>query len=561
MGRSTDNVARPPASTRFDDLIPPWLFCVRGPLAQVLVAVAAPAAALLPLVHFADPTDVRFGPLLALAAIVIAATTSWWATLLGGTLIEAAYWRWGVPPRDTFDLPGAGSVASVLGMAVLVGGLVLLTRRIEDTVDQVRDLDVQRRRDLERSDALANQLAAALRTGNALAGCETRAAVAEALLRSMSLPEPPTTGSIAMVEGQHLRILAACGSTPEIVTRVEGVDLTTSSWLSEVLAGQPVFVEHREEFAAEHPNARVLDLFPSGSWLVLPFRTEGSIGMLSLHYAEPQALRELEAYFFLVAELLATSLARAGSEEGRLAELHHLEQSFAERDRIARTLSTSLIPPVLPELHGFGAAGWLEPASADEVAGDFYDLFPVGRDWVAVLGDVAGKGAEAAAVTSLARYAARAAALSTSDPRDVVDLVDRALSADPSDLLCTVAVVRYCDAQEQIEVVLAGHHKARVIGSDGVRRVGAYGSAAGLGLGTFTGEVTPFGPGDLLLLFSDGVIERDPAFGHDELDEVLAAAPRDPHGLVEHLRRSIEGLDPMRPDDIAVLVVQRRDQP
>jgi serine phosphatase RsbU (regulator of sigma subunit) len=564
VGGAAASPAPPPEPDRFDDLIPRWLFCVRQPVWQAAVALAVPAAVLAPLVALADPADVRFGPALAVAAIAVAASTSWWATLLGGAVIETAYWRWGVPPTSSFRLANGGSVASVIGMTVLLGGLVVLTRRIEQTVAQVRALDTERQRDWaqsealrERAERLADQLTAALQTGNALARCDTRAEVAEALLRSASLPEPPSTGSVAVVDGQHLRLLAAIGSTPEVIARVERIDLSTSSWLPEVLAGQPVFVEEREEFAAQHPDARVLDLFPSGSWLVVPLRTEGTIGMLSLHYSRPQALRELEAYFALLAELLATSLARAAAQEARQAEMHHLEQSFAERDRIARTLSTSLLPPVLPELTGFRAAGWLEPASADEVAGDFYDLFPIGADWVAVLGDVAGKGAEAAAVTSLARYAARAGALSTPDPGKVVDLVDRALSSDPSDLLCTVAVVRYRGDREEIEVTLAGHHQARVLSGACVHRVGTYGSAAGLGLGSFTTEPAPFGRGDLLVLFSDGITERDPAFGHDELDQLLEGAPRDAQALVDHLRAHVHALRPERPDDIAVLVVQR----
>jgi sigma-B regulation protein RsbU (phosphoserine phosphatase) len=557
VARAVSSRARPSGSERFDDLIPRWLFCVRHPVWQAVLAVGLPAAALLPLVAVGDPADVRFGPSLALVGIVIAATTSWRATLLAGLAIEAAYWWWGVPPRSSFGLPSGGSVVSVAGMAVLLGGLVVLTRRIEDTVDQVRALDAERQRDLLRSKALADQLAAALRAGNALAGCETRAEVAAALLASVELPAPVTTGSVSLVEGRHLRVLAAHGSSAEILSRVESIDLATSTWLSEVLAGRPVFVERREDFAATHPGARVLDLFPSGSWLVLPFRTEGTVGMLSLHYADPQPLRELAAYFELLAELLATSLLRAGAEEARRAEMHHLEQSFAERDRIARTLSTSLLPPVLPELAGFEAAGGLVPASADEVAGDFYDLFTVGADWVAVLGDVAGKGAEAAAVTSLARYAARAGALSSRDPLQVVDLVDRTLSSDSSDLLCTVAVVRYRQDRGEVEVALAGHHHARIVSADGVQRVGTYGSAAGLGLGSFSPDSAPLQAGEVLVLFSDGITERDPAFGHDELDALLASGPRDAQALVQHLAERVQRLRPVHPDDIAVLAVRR----
>jgi sigma-B regulation protein RsbU (phosphoserine phosphatase) len=339
---------------------------------------------------------------------------------------------------------------------------------------------------------------------------------------------------------------------------LERADLTTSTWLGDVLAGKPVLVPDREAFATEHPTARALQLYPAGSWVVLPFRTEGSVGMLSLHYLTPQPLQDFELYFSLLAELLSTSLARSSSEAARRRELRELERSFAERDRIARTLSTSLIPTVLPDLPGFRTDHWLEPASADQVAGDFYDLFTVGHgDWIAVLGDVSGKGAEAAAVTSLARYAARTSALSRPDPLSVVDLVDRALTADSSDLYCTMVVVRWCSDQEELQVALAGHHPARLITDDGVQRVGAFGSAAGLDMGSFRLDTAAFHHGDVLLLFSDGLIERDPAFGEDELDELLASAPRDPGELVRHLQRHVERLAVVHPDDIAVLALQR----
>ena len=85
-----------------------------------------------------------------------------------------------------------------------------------------------------------------------------------------------------------------------------------------------------------------------------------------------------------------------------------------ERERVQRlatVLQRSLLPPQLPTIAGIDTAAYYHPASLDEVGGDFYDLFPVSRNtWGFFLGDVCGKGAMAAALTSLIRYTLRTAA-------------------------------------------------------------------------------------------------------------------------------------------------------
>ena len=95
---------------------------------------------------------------------------------------------------------------------------------------------------------------------------------------------------------------------------------------------------------------------------------------------------------------------------------------YEERAQVARTLQRSLLPPVLPQVPGMElAARYLAAGEGNEVGGDFYDCFPTGDgDWALVIGDVCGKGAEAAAVTALARYTVRASATLHSDRPQVV---------------------------------------------------------------------------------------------------------------------------------------------
>lgn len=94
--------------------------------------------------------------------------------------------------------------------------------------------------------------------------------------------------------------------------------------------------------------------------------------------------------------------------------LSALRTVAAERERRAdaERLARTLLPPALPTVPGLQAAAAYYTASPDEVGGDFYDLFPLDdRRWGLFIGDVCGKGVDAAALTSLTRYTLRAAAI------------------------------------------------------------------------------------------------------------------------------------------------------
>jgi sigma-B regulation protein RsbU (phosphoserine phosphatase) len=374
-------------------------------------------------------------------------------------------------------------------------------------------------------------------------------------LDHLGFAEAPTSSSIAVVVDGHLELLASRGAPPEVVAALEAVDLARSGWLADVLAGSPAIIDDRADFEARHPGAQVLRLFASGSWAVVPFRYEHTVGLLSVHFARPRPLSRDADHLAVVAAILAAALERARAQAAHLLEV---ETSLAERDRIARTLSTTLLPPRLPQLPGFTAAGWVIPANDSEVAGDFYDLFAVGDgEWVAILGDVCGKGAEAAAVAALARYAARTVALIDPDPSAIAAVADQALREDSSPLFCTMAIVRYIRAEGAIAVALAGHPPVRCLTASGVRRVGRHGTALGIKGGKSAETVrTPFGPGDTVLLYTDGLTERSRSFDDDALDEDLDGVPdRTAGALVDHVRAVVNDLPADRPDDVAVLAI------
>jgi serine phosphatase RsbU (regulator of sigma subunit) len=136
---------------------------------------------------------------------------------------------------------------------------------------------------------------------------------------------------------------------------------------------------------------------------------------------------------------LAEELARRAATRIDNAGLYH------ERDHIAWTLQQSLLPPALPDIPGFEVAALYRPAGEGyEVGGDFYDVFETAdRAWALVVGDVCGKGPEAAAITGLARHTIRAIAMHDRRPCKVLRSLNEALLGEAwTDRFCTVCYVR-----------------------------------------------------------------------------------------------------------------------
>lgn len=556
----------PAATEGFDDLVPAWMFAVRSVAGRLATGLVVAAIVSVPVLALHDAPALGLAPLLVLGTVVVAATAGWWPTAVTSVLLLAAYCWNGVPPERTIRISDAHGVVSVGVLGVFLAGLVVLTWQVEHAVEAVRALDAARRAaavseaaSRRSAEATAVQSQDALRLAAELPMARTMTDVANRALTQLDQPAKPTASSIAIVRGGRLQILASRGATRKSVELLERTELDASQWFSHVVSGEAAIVNDREQFAKEHPDEAILTLYPCGSWAVVPFRSEDTVGLLSVYYFTPQRLTDYRLYFSLVAELVAAAIERARAEEQVFNYVRELEQAFTERDRIARTLSTTLLPPKFATIPGTSAAGWVVPGTADRVAGDFYDLFPVdGTDWVVVLGDVCGNGAEAAAVTSLARYAARVTSLHNPDPVGIAEVVNDALDADPSELHCTMAIVRYRRAFDSIEVTLAGHPHVRVLHDGEVHRVGKSSPPVGLGLEGFERATHPFLPGDCLVLFSDGVIERCDSFGEDELDDVLGGfGTCEAVNLAELFRKSVLELPQDRIDDIAALVVGR----
>ncbi|TDC82047.1 stage II sporulation protein E [Micromonospora sp. KC606] len=240
----------------------------------------------------------------------------------------------------------------------------------------------------------------------------------------------------------------------------------------------------------------------------------------------------------------------------------------AERRRVAQTLQQSLLPPGLPVVEGIGFAAEYVPTGDDaEVGGDFYDVVPLpdGR-WLVVIGDVSGKGIQAAAVTGLVRDVIRVLIGDGKPLPEVLSRLNETLVERGGGRYCTLALAAVGPAgrgQLDVSLHLAGHDRPVLLrGTGGASFVGIGGTALGLldSITSPTAEI-PLAPGDALVFYTDGVTERRRGrelFGVDRLRD--AAAPLAGYSadvVAARLRATAINFSVETPrDDIAILVLR-----
>ena len=187
---------------------------------------------------------------------------------------------------------------------------------------------------------------------------------------------------------------------------------------------------------------------------------------------------------------------------------------YSDRAYIARTLQQSLLPVELPDIPGVETAARFRPTGeGNEVGGDFYDVFETGnRGWTVVMGDVCGKGPDAAAVTALARYTLRAAAMRERLPSRSLAVLNEALLRQRNDRrFCTVAAayIEKLDHGARAGISSGGHPLPLLMRADGsVEQVGSHGTLLGVVPDPdLDDRAVTLEPGDALVFYTDGVIE------------------------------------------------------
>jgi hypothetical protein len=258
-------------------------------------------------------------------------------------------------------------------------------------------------------------------------------------------------------------------------------------------------------------------------------------------------------------EAMLTQLAQLASVAITNAQLYERERT------IAHTLQRSLRPGALPAVPGLSAAVRFHPAGEGiELGGDFYDLFAA-RDggWSALIGDVQGKGPDAAAVTALARHTMRAAAVYESRPSGVLMTMHQALRDQRADRFCTVAYahLRVGDGRIGVELACGGHPLPLVVHPTGrVEPIGRLGTLLGSDIEPRLTDVSvALEPGDVLVFYTDGVTEvrrrRREVFGHQELVALLeTCAGLPPDAVADRVESAVMTASEGRlRDDVAIL--------
>jgi PAS domain S-box-containing protein len=282
-----------------------------------------------------------------------------------------------------------------------------------------------------------------------------------------------------------------------------------------------------------------------------------ALGVMTLVNAE--SMRRFNDDDRVFAEHVAARAAIA-VENARLA---------TARRQTASTLQRSLLPDVVPQIEGWSVATLYRAARAAaevEVGGDFYDFFRSDGGWLVLLGDVTGKGIEAAVLTSLVRHGGQFLSRYESSPARVLAGLNDALREQPGLWLCTALCARLTPGEAVI--ASAGHPPALVIRDDGrVREIGAVGPI----LGAWTGEDSvdrpvPIAEDETLFVYTDGVIDtqgRDERFGVQRLKRALRdAAGQTPDELLSHLDAELERFQVgSQADDTAALALRPASPP
>jgi len=379
-----------------------------------------------------------------------------------------------------------------------------------------------------------------------------------------------------MTPARAIERLAAKSSNPALARRL--VDLRERTPIRidgphpvarVIRTGESLELGHlTDELIAEitsHKSEReLLEKHRFRSCLVLPLRARGAVlGTITLW------ITRRAGGFDEVARRTAQRLSERAALALDNAHLHE------QQSHIAGVLQRDLLPRSLPDVPGFEVASYFLAAgeAGYEVGGDFYDIFRSGSDsWSVVIGDVCGKGPEAAALTALARYTVRTASGPEATPSAVLRVLHDSISAERSDLrFCTAALVRVDQpanprSATPVTVALGGHPQPLVLrAKGGIENVGQPGTLLGaIPEPGIADKGAKLSPGDAIVLYTDGLLaggEVRP--GRDEegwlATQLTKVAGDSPERIAERVAAAAirrQGGEPR--DDIALLVLRRR---
>lgn len=361
-------------------------------------------------------------------------------------------------------------------------------------------------------------------------------------------------------DGETCRaVVAGAGGETSGVRMLEGRDPAATLSGQVLESGIPEVhpsIDDVSVFGRDSRGRPVLTALGADSLVCVPLRDRrGALGALTL--LRRGAWRRFSAADLTLVEEIADHLALALRAERR----------YQRRSHAADTLQASLLPRALPAVPGLELGAAYRPATDGlDVGGDFYDVFETGDGWGFVLGDVCGKGEEAAAVTAMVRHSVRLLSLWHTES-EVFRRVNHAMRVhrETERFVSVVAVrVEWRAGAPRVRIASAGHPRLAVLSADGdVRLASGGGTVLGVMRDTAVAceEMSPR-PGDTLVLYSDGVTEtRSPAgalYGERRLADTLARARGlAPPQLVKAIEDDLHAYGGGRnSDDVALLALR-----
>jgi serine phosphatase RsbU (regulator of sigma subunit)/PAS domain-containing protein len=363
--------------------------------------------------------------------------------------------------------------------------------------------------------------------------------------------------------GRLLRQFAAGprgGHTDQLARIARGVDPGPESLPALVhSSGKSALLAHPDDPAVlgRGPDGTPLGMILGTASLICVPISDGTTG-----YGTLTLTRLADKGPFGVADLgLAEELGR------HLAIAIRVDRVFRQRSQVAEALQASLLPARLPAVPGLEfAAAYIGATQFQEISGDFYDVFKARDGWGIAVGDVCGKGQDAAAMTAAARHAIRALAHVHGTPADVLAAANEVLVAEDYDdrfVTASLAFIRQRGRGVQVQLGSCGHVGPAVVRADG--RVEIL-EGNGLPLGLFD-DAQPsrleleLHKGDVLFFYTDGVTEArgsDLSFFEDRLaDELAAVAGRSASDIVRAVQELVTSFSSGElKDDVTILAVR-----
>jgi hypothetical protein len=405
-------------------------------------------------------------------------------------------------------------------------------------------------------------LAATARLDNSLDPQQTLRRIA-----STALPELAELCTIDLIDEDGSIVSTVAASVePQLARRVEELRTTQgperfadhpisrvlssrTSCVIEDLSVAPVLVE-----ALQSAGGEPRDAVPRRTVTVVPMVARGQLlGVISfVHKGQPR-----RGQLGLVEDLT-----------GRAALAYDNARLYAERAHVARTLRGSLMPAALPSVEGLQLESYFRPmGSGNEVGGDFYDVFEDSESCWMVIGDVCGKGAEAAVLTSFLRHTTAAYAREGDGPGDVLRRVNGAmLEQDFGGRFATAVLLRLRFGGDGtggvgLTVATAGHPAALLTRADGEsEEFGEPGTLLGIFPDARIAETsTILRSGDSLALYTDGLAEAQVPSRLLSSGEMLAALKQSRPGSPQEAIGTLLSLVDMgrgARDDIAILAAR-----